>query len=128
LFQAFHDKIKKLLYEVNKFQIKTNSKLIQNVCNYIIINIEKEVNLQMITDEFFVNKTYLSNLFKTEMGMGFVDFVNFAKVERAKILLHNSEMKVYEIAYKLGFTDTEYFSKVFKKATGQSPNIFKRIN
>lgn len=126
LFEIFTNRIESLQQEINKFSIKTNSSLIKKVCEYIIQNVENEINLQIITNEFFVNKKYLSTLFKSEVGMSFVDYVTFVKIERAKMLLEESEAKVYEIAANLGYSDKDYFSKVFKKATGQSPSTYKR--
>lgn len=124
LFAVVRDSLKRLFDEMNKFSIDTSNTLIKNMCGYIISNIEQEINLQTIADEFFVNKKYLSTCFKKETGVNFIDYITFVKIERAKMLLRDKSMKVYEVAAALGFADTEYFSRVFKQKTGISPSEF----
>lgn len=113
-----------LFSEMNKFFVGTSNSLIKNMCGYIINNIEQEINLQTISEEFFVNKKYLSTIFKKETGMNFIDYITFVKIERAKMILRDNTMKVYEAAAMLGYSDTEYFSRVFKAKTGTSPTDY----
>ncbi len=111
--------------QLDKIIIKTDSKIITDICNYVLENVDKKLNLQMITDEFFLNKKYLSSMFNKQTGHHYIDYVTDIKIERAKMLLSYSDNKIYEIAVSLGFSDAEYFSKVFKKKTGISPSDFK---
>ena len=125
IFSEVSRKLDLLFKEINKFESESNNALINNICGYIINNIEQEVNLQTIADEFFINKKYLSSCFKKETGVGFVEFVTTVKIERAKMLIADKNLKVYEVSAKLGFSDTEYFSKLFKQKTGQAPTEFE---
>lgn len=125
----FQEYIRKVVYEVNKFNVSSRSSLIQNMCSYILLNIENsDINLKNIAEKFYVNKTYLSHIFKIEMGISFVDYVTFIKMERAKNILRKSDIKIYELANRLGYDDAEYFSKIFKKNTGVSAISYKKIN
>ena len=69
--------------------------------------------------------TYFSSLFKKEMGVNFVTYLTEIRVEKAKTLLCCTNKKVYEIAYEVGFGDYRYFSQIFKKHTGLTPQEFK---
>jgi len=62
------------------------------------------------------------------MSKGFVDYLNEIRVEHACTYLRQNYLKTYEIAYKVGFRDEKYFSKVFKKVKGQSPSEYKKQN
>jgi len=98
--------------------------IIINVQKYINSHIEERLSLNDIALAFGISPNYLSTLFKKNSDIGFTDYVNHAKVKRAKELMKNSNLKVYEIADQLGFESAFYFSKVFKKVEGISPREF----
>lgn len=126
IIKNFVDKVKNIRKEINKFTVNSKNELVQAVCNTIVRNIEDNLSLQNIANLHFVNKAYLSHLFKQEMGMSFVDYLTMVKIERAKILLEYSKMKIYEISAKLGYSDTEYFSRTFRLAVGMTPSEFRQ--
>lgn len=73
-----------------------------------------------------VSTAYLSTLFSQHMGCGFVDYLNKKRIEYACHYMADGEMKIYEIAFKAGFRDEKYFSRVFKKIVGQSPSEYRK--
>ena len=124
LFGILRKRIELLYDELALYYIKAQSFLIRSICNYILLNIEKDVSQQQIAKMFYVNKKYLSTLFKKEMGIHFVDYVTNLKMARARMLISYSDDKIYEIAVKLGYSDTAYFSKIFKKVVAVPPSSF----
>jgi two-component system response regulator YesN len=70
---------------------------------------------------------YLSTLFQKSLQCGFIDYLNRVRIERACCYLEQNYFKTYEIAYKVGFRDEKYFSKVFKKVMGMSPKEYRTI-
>lgn len=124
LMKDFRERILLLHRLCFKFEPRTSSKLIQDIWTHVISNIEAVCTLQSVAEKFYVNKKYLSSLFKKEAGMCYVSFVTYFKIERAKMLLSYSDLKIYNVAEALGFTNTEYFSKIFKNQTGVAPNVF----
>ncbi|WP_066457211.1 response regulator [Anaerotruncus rubiinfantis] len=124
---SFCGKVAEIQKEINKFSVSTKSELIQSVCNTVVKNIENNLSLQGVADLHFVNKAYLSHLFKQELGMSFVDYLTMVKIERAKILLGRSNLKIYEISARLGYSDTEYFSRVFKQFTGLTSTEYRQL-
>ena len=75
-----------------------------------------------------ISAGYLSTLFQKQLSVGFVDYLNEIRIEHACTYLRQNYLKTYEIAYKVGFKDEKYFSKVFKKIKGQSPSEYRKMN
>ncbi|MCI8648578.1 MAG: response regulator [Anaerotruncus sp.] len=125
LADRFCEQIARMQKEFNKFSIRSKSELVQSVCNTVVKNIENNLSLRSVAGLHFVNQAYLSHLFKRELGMGFVDYLTMVKMERAKILLR-SNLKIYEISQQLGYSDTEYFSRIFKQFTGLTATEYRQ--
>ena len=125
LYQIFMDTVKKLSHLIKILRLDLQEKgIVKQVCNFILLNVDNDISLSMAADRLYMNKTYISESFKQKTGISFTEYVTLAKMERAKVLL-NEDLKTYEIAEMLGFKDTEYFSKVFKKITGLTPTEFR---
>lgn len=75
-----------------------------------------------------ISAGYLSTLFQKQLSKGFIDYLNEVRIEHACTYLRQNYLKTYEIAYKVGFKDEKYFSKVFKKIKGQSPSEYRKTN
>lgn len=126
LIEAARYRFKDLYNEFNKFNLNTENNFLKNMVVYIIDNIENSISLESLSKDFLMNKKYLSTLFKKETGKSFVEYVSFIKIERAKILLRRSGLKVNQVATRLGFEDVAYFSRMFKEKTGQTPVVYAR--
>lgn len=72
-----------------------------------------------------ISSGYLSTMFNQSMGQSFVDYLNQLKINHACVYLEQNYLKVYEIAYKVGFQDEKYFTKVFKKIKGITPKEYR---
>ncbi|WP_159881493.1 response regulator [Paenibacillus puerhi] len=99
--------------------------LIDNIKLYIQKHYHKELTLDKISSLFFINPSYCSYLFKEKTGINFIDFVNKVRIDQAKTLLQTTDEKVYKIAKSLGYENTKYFFRVFKKATGFTPEEYR---
>ncbi|MEH7304618.1 response regulator transcription factor [Neobacillus drentensis] len=91
--------------------------------NYHVAN----VSLQTVAEEVHVSSAYLSNLFKVEKGFNFGDFLIETRMKKAMELFQTTDMKTYEVAEKIGYSNPQYFSSCFKKFTGYSPIEFKKL-
>lgn len=120
-------KIRWLLDFLNKLSFNSSDELIKQVSEYILENPDSNLKLKVIAEKFYVNNTYLSNLFRKKLGIGFNEYVTIVKMERAKYLLINTNLKAYEIAYKIGYNDKNYFSKLFRNYFGKSPSEYRDI-
>lgn len=104
---------------------KVKTKLFENVKSFIKENIEAELELEKVANNFGLSVYYFSRTFKEVTGINFSEYVNKCRIDTAKELLSNGEMSVKEVCYKVGYNDPNYFSKVFKKYEGISPINFK---
>ncbi|REE68118.1 two-component system response regulator YesN [Paenibacillus taihuensis] len=102
------------------------SKEIAEAIQFIREHYDEEVSLQQIAEQVHLNPSYLSRLFKKELQMSYVEYLNFYRIDMAKNLLLNTRLKSYEIAQKTGYWDDSYFSRTFKKMTGMRPHEFRR--
>ncbi|SDW05646.1 response regulator [Paenibacillus sp. CF384] len=105
---------------------KYMSKEIAEAIKYIRNHYDEELSLQQIADHVQLNPSYLSRLFKKELQMSYVEYLNYYRIDMAKNLLLNTRLKSYEIAQKTGYWDDSYFSRTFKKMTGMRPHEFRR--
>lgn len=119
-------KLERLVQLIRKLEPPLHDGTLLNVCHHILSHVESGLSLKMVADHLYLNHTYLSNMFKQKTGLHFNNYVSMVKMERARFLLENSTEKSYEICLRLGYQDTEYFSKLFKKYTGVNPTELKR--
>lgn len=94
---------------------------IKKAIEYIEKNYMKDISLQDIAVFSNLSRTYFSQLFKQETSENFVDYLNTYRIKKAKVLLHNSDKKVYEVGMECGFDNYRYFTKTFKEMCGVSP-------
>jgi two-component system response regulator YesN len=100
---------------------------ITKAIQFIKQHYKDNISLQTVADHVGLSFSYLSNLFKKELQITFIDYLNRYRIERAKELLTGTQMKSYDIAVEVGFSpEYTYFSKVFKKVTGLNPNDYRR--
>lgn len=85
-------------------------------------------SIQYLANEVNLSANYLSDLLKKETGKNTKEHINHFVLERAKTILLNSENNVSEIAYDLGFNYPHYFSRMFKKETGMTPQQYREKN
>lgn len=113
-----------LIYE--DFLADTSSKnaFVIHVKQYIEEHIEERLTLNQVAEVFEISPNYLSSLFKKYNSLGFSEYISQMKIAKAKSLMEDSNLRVYEIADRLGYDSAFYFSKVFKKVEGCSPSKY----
>lgn len=103
-----------------------SASVMEEIAAYIREHFREDLTLQDLADRFFLSREYISRRFKREFGENVFDYLANVRLERAKRLLLDSDMLVVRIAELVGYQDEKYFSRVFKKTTGCSPNEFRR--
>ena len=81
--------------------------------------------LRLVADQVHLSPNHFSTIFSQECGITFIEYLTNVRIEAAKKLLKETDMKGADIAYECGFSDPHYFSFIFKKNTGLSPREFK---
>lgn len=80
--------------------------------------------MSQVSEAIGLSAVYFCSLFKEETGFTFVEYLNMVRIEQAKELLRNSNMKIYQIALEAGYSNPSYFYEVFKKLTGKRPREY----
>ena len=101
-------------------------RVITGITRYIQEHLEQEVSLSVLAEEFHLNSQYISQLFKNEIGVGFLAYLTNVRMEKAKKLLISTSLSIAEIADRVGYGDYRVFTKVFKKTEGITPSQYRR--
>ena len=121
----FKDKIISLYEKSRICSCNRSNWVVQKAMYYIKANIYKKITLEEVADYLHVNPSYLSATFKRSIGKNFIDFVTESKIEEAKYLLLNSNLKIIDISHKLGYNDYSYFCRTFRKIEEMTPLEFR---
>ncbi|MGH8094408.1 MAG: helix-turn-helix domain-containing protein [Chthoniobacterales bacterium] len=93
--------------------------------NFIHQYLGEELSLTKVADVVHISPNYLSEEFKRVTGSKFVDYVARARIEKACKLLCNSNLRISEIAFEVGFQSLSQFNRAFKKLSGKSPKEYR---
>jgi len=100
--------------------------VVEEVKAYIIKNLDKNITLTDISDKFFINPYYFSQLFKKKNGDTYQNYLTNLRIQRAEKLLRETDLKIYEVCEMVGYTDTNHFSKLFERIIGVKPGEFRK--
>lgn len=105
--------------------VKSKHKNITRAIQYIYDNYNKDISIQSTCEYLNVSESYLSHLFKEETGFTFLEYTTLYRLSMACKLLKEPNVRINEVAQAVGYRDQHYFSYIFKKNLGVSPNYFK---
>lgn len=106
--------------------VQTNQ-TVERAVEYIKEHYMENITLNEVAEKVGISSGYLSTLFNQNLQCGFIDYLNSVRIERACCYLEQNYFKTYEIAYRVGFRDEKYFSKVFKKLMGMTPKEYRGL-
>lgn len=104
------------------------SRQVQKCCNYIEAHLEEKLSVPLLARQVGYTEYYLSRKFKAEMNCSITNYIKFARMERAKLLLTTTENSVQDIADRLNFGTRSYFTECFHKVVGHSPVEYRSQN
>lgn len=102
--------------------------VIKKAINYIREHYQEGLSLEEVSRRLDITPEYLSTLFNREVGINFSVFLKRFRLSHAKRMLKGSEMKIYEIAEAVGYSDAKYFARVFKEEEGVSPVEYRQMD
>lgn len=107
-------------------EMQKSQTMIERINGYIHAHYKEPISRNEIGAEFFLVPEYLAKMYKKKTGKNLKDYINEYRLERAKHLLQSSELRISEVATEVGFDNFSYFSTLFKKNTGMTPNEYRR--
>lgn len=107
------------------YQHNTLPKKLYPIISYIDNNINKDLSLEILEKNFFINRYYLSRLFKKSIGCTLHDYILYKRISLAKRLI-NDGYSATQSCIKSGFNDYSNFVKMFKRTVGVTPGAFKK--
>ncbi len=123
---AFH---KRMIHDycnlIRSHSLKQYSTIIGKALTYIHTDISADLSLNVLAEQLNINASYLSMLFKKEIGMTLTDYVNKYRIEHAGKLLLCTNLPIKSIAVQCGIPDIYYFTRLFKRIMGTSPKAFR---
>ena len=106
--------------------VEQGERTITGLTRYLQAHLAEDISLGMLSDEFHLSAQYISQLFKSEIGVNFLAYLTNIRMEQAKKLLLATPLSIAEIAAQSGYADYRVFTKVFKKTEGVTPSQYRR--
>lgn len=103
-----------------------NLAIVEAAKRYIRENFNKSLTLNDIARAVYISPYYLSHIFKEHLNCTVIDYLTSVRIEEAKKLLRRKGISIVSVARRIGYSDSGYFSKVFKKSEGITPSAYKR--
>lgn len=117
----------KLPFSMEQKADMTGNHLIDMACQYLSEHLaEKDLDLAAVSDYVGLSRVYFCKLFHKNLGINFGTYLRIQRIEKAKQLLMETNLKAYEIADIVGFASPKYFSSVFKQSTGLTPLEYQK--
>jgi two-component system response regulator YesN len=124
VIEWMHRVVRRVLeYQLQLYR-EGNKEVVHKIASLVDTRLNETISLQEIAERLYMNASYLSRLFKQEMGESFTSYVTKRKMEKAREWLVQGE-KSTVVADRLGYNDDSYFTKVFRKYWGVSPSMVK---
>lgn len=105
---------------------RRNDNLIDEIVDYLRKNINSSIKIEDISEHCGYSVSYIKSVFLKNFGCGILEYFQNLKISAAKKMLRDTDMDISEIAYRLGYCSSQYFTKVFKAKTGVTPTHFAK--
>ncbi len=125
LRQLFVDFLSQLVNELKYIRRNQSNYLIKRAINFIEHNYDQNISLEDVAKVISLSKQYVCHIFKRETGKNLSHYINEVRIEKAKQLLLNPSYTNKDIYAMVGFSNQQYFSRVFKKVTGMTTSEYK---
>lgn len=126
--RILNDMLREYCAYVQRYSLRNYSPLVQKVINHINLNLGSALSLKSLAAMCFISPSYLSNIFKQEVGQTLTDYINTQRIRRASYRLIATDIPVAAVAEDVGILDVNYFTKMFKKTMGSTPTQYRREN
>lgn len=125
LFECSLDFIRSACEIIQSGMYSGKSRIVSQAIRIINGSYYEDLNLNSVAGDIHVNPSYLSSVFRREMGRSFVSYLTEVRMKKAVSLLEDTDESIQEIAYHCGFREPNYFSRIFRRTYGLSPREYR---
>lgn len=105
---------------------KAEGKTILQLTRFLQEHLSEEISLNILAGEFHLSAQYISQLFKSEIGVNFLSYLTNIRMNRAKKLLASTDLPISEVSQQSGYADYRVFTRAFKKSEGVTPSQYRK--
>jgi two-component system response regulator YesN len=127
LIQRFQDAVEYYFRKVLEQRRQNGSASIREAKQYLAEHYRENPSLEEVADRVGMSPTYLSAMFKKEVGIGFSDYLIQLRCEEAKRLIRTTQEPLAAVAEAVGYQDPKYFSRIFRKTVGIKPSEYRKL-
>ncbi len=125
LYRISKQFVNEAIDSIYKSQKQKVNSIIEVADEYIEKNYNQSISLESVAKEVNLSSYYFSRFYKEETGINFSDKLSNVRIAKAKELLAKEDLSIKDVAFRVGFTDPNYFSKTFKKMTGLTASEYR---
>ena len=125
LLEIFAEHLSLIFNQIALHERNRDSRIVIRAKDYIADHKFEPVKLEQIARALNVSTFHFCRRFKLETGLTFVEYLSRVRIEQAKLLLHNTHLRISEIAYEIGFQSLTHFNRTFRKLVGTSPTEYR---
>lgn len=125
--EVLYEYLEEVTTEVNQNKKNRMEQKLQSAIEYMEEHFRVDIPLNTVAEVAHLNPSYFSTCFKKYTGYSVVDYITKLRIDEAKHCLEDQELKISEIAEKIGFRDAKYFAKIFKKNVGVTPSEYRDV-
>ncbi|WP_434639933.1 response regulator [Thermoanaerobacterium thermosaccharolyticum] len=128
LKKIFSRFVSNIILKLHKNRERYYTGLIAKAIEFVNENYDKDIKLYDVAKMLNISYHYFSKTFKEETKCNFVDYITQVRINKAKEFLSKDSMSIKEVCFKVGYSDPNYFSRIFRKETGMTPTEYKSKN
>lgn len=117
-----------ILKQPAKVSNNHSENLYQSICIYIQENFQLDISRLSIAQRFNISPNHLSRLFRQQGHMTLADYITWVRIERAKFMLKKYQFRLSDVATRCGFSDVNYFYRIFKSRTNMTPSQYRALH
>ena len=125
LLEIFAEHLSLIVNQVALHECSTDSRIVGLAKHYVEDHKFDQIQLEQVAQTLNVSTFHFCRKFKLETGLTFVEYLSRVRIEHAKLLLHNKNLRVTEVAYEVGFQSLTHFNRTFRKLVGTSPTEYR---
>lgn len=120
-----YDMVERVFIDLNKELVSENT-TVQSVVQYISQHFTEDISLGSVCEHIHMNMTYVSHLFKQEVGISFTEYLKNSRIEQAMKLIESTDLRINEVADQVGIHNKKYFARLFKDKVGVTPSQYRK--